>query len=1054
MSLYLTPAALGYLTQLILGTLIGGYLVARAWQPDRTRHIVLLASFFVAFTSFIASLFLEAALLPTPRLRAVFVQNALLGTALILLLQFAYHFPALPAPLRREARLALVLSVLYTLWEAGYAIFRFARLETGVVLYRPPWSDYALLLLLVWVPVAFIRQITARADDGGSLWARWGASILHPATGEARAARTFALIFLFVTGMSLLNILRNVYLVTVALANMGLSVGMLAAMFAFAVAYLNYLPEATSFMVKLAGVTLTALLAGLAAVGWVISGPYETQFQPDLPAPRTLRFTPNDVGGYDVAEVPFTFERDLGDDLHLGEEASRACSPPLDFSFPFFGRATSQVYVCNDGTLGVGQAVPYRAYQYRYGGGVPLIIALLTDLYPQIGPGGVFAHQQPDRLVVTWDRVRGFYQQDAEFTFQLVLHPDGVFEITHASLPDRLAFHADDTPGASLWAVGALPGGLDAPPRAVSLTALPLQSGPEGVVQDFHLAFRQHMNTLLLPLTRLILIASVLIVIVFPLLFRHTLTTPLRALLRGVQRLEAGDYAANVPTRYADEIGFLAQAFNRLAAELGDLVHNLEVRVAARTEALDATNAQLRAEIAGREQAQETIIQQQRDVAAFEEREHLIRELHDGLGQAIGYINVQAQATRDLLAEGKVEAAQANLADLAQAAQEAYADIRSHILGLSTRETTSPHLFATLRDYVQQFGERHAIATSLSLPDDAPTSLFAPAVEEQLLRIIQEALTNVHKHAQASRVEVLFSRVGDKAQFIISDDGIGFQVAQNDRGGPGGSKDAPSGLPMMRERARQIGGQLEVRSAPGQGTRVVLILPCPLAAAAGEDAVKRARLLLVDDHHLFLEGLRDLLLMRGMTVVGLAHDGLEALEKARALHPDVIVMDLIMPRCDGLEATRAIKAELPDVRILVLTAAEEEERLIEAIRSGASGYLLKKLDADQFCDLLADFLRGEFALAPGMAERLLAEFARLTPTAPSRPDERQPAPLTARQWEILRMVAEGRTYKEIGQALYLSEQAIKYHMAQILERLHVENRAQAIAYLHRTGRHQ
>jgi len=136
------------------------------------------------------------------------------------------------------------------------------------------------------------------------------------------------------------------------------------------------------------------------------------------------------------------------------------------------------------------------------------------------------------------------------------------------------------------------------------------------------------------------------------------------------------------------------------------------------------------------------------------------------------------------------------------------------------------------------------------------------------------------------------------------------------------------------------------------------------------------KILLVDDHPLFREGLQNLLSAHGIEVLGTADDGLEALEKARALRPDVILMDVQMPRCDGLAATRLIKAEMPDVKIVMLTVSEEDEDLFEAIKSGASGYLVKSLDADRFFQLLAGLERGEAPLSPGLAARILEEFAR------------------------------------------------------------------------------
>jgi signal transduction histidine kinase/DNA-binding NarL/FixJ family response regulator len=1059
LQLYLTPVAIGYLTQLVLVTLISGYLLLLLRRSRHVPHIAWLARFFIAFGGFIATLFLEAVLPPTFRLYAVYVQNTCLGMALICLLRFAYKFPKLLPARRREARLALLVSVIYTLWEGGFAAFRFFQLCAGVIEYRPNWSDYALLLLFLWIPTAFLRQIGALrdGDDDSGLWARYVVPLLHPTSRAVRTLRTFALIFLLVAGLNLFNILRAVYLLTVALANLGISLGILIALFAFVLAYLNYRAETTSFMVKLAGVTLTAMLAIMGVVGWVISPAYIAHHEPGLNPKRALRFTPNARGGYDVVEIPYAFESDLGHDLQLDDGLRRGCSEALDFAFPFYGQDYWQVYVCNDGAVSLGRALPYRAFQYRYGAGTPLLLPLLMDLDPTISPGGVFVRQEAGRLILTWNRLRGFRQPEAEFTFQAILYADGAFDFAYADLPESLAFRPNDDPGASLWAVGALPGHLTGPgPQTTVLSGsnLPLQSGPEGVVQDHHLEFRQYLHALLAPLAGLILAASLFILVGFPIMFYVSLASPLNALLRGVRLIEAGDYTGGVPVQFHDEIGFLTAAFNTLAAQLGDLIHNLEARVAARTEELDRANAQLRAEIVEREQAQATVVEQQRTLAAFEERERLGRELHDGLGQVLGYINVQAQAAERLLDQGQAEAVQASLHQLAQAAREAHADVRGHILGLRAADGGAEaakmrqDLGAVLGAYAQQFQARYGVATQLWLPEDLPTPLFAPGVEEQALRIVQEAMTNAGRHAQADKVEVIFSLVGDLVQIMVTDDGVGFDASRHVGTSaphtPGSA--LHFGLEIMRERAERVGGMLETRSAPGQGTRISATLPrfLPTAEEIDDDGTLRdLRLLLADDHPLFLDGLRNLLVARGLTVAGTARDGREVLEKTRILHPDVVVMDLNMPHGGGLEATRAIKAEFPEIKIVVLTVSEDETSLFEAIKSGASGYLLKSLEANQFCRLLIGLMCGDAPLAPGLGERILAEFARSA--APGKPVVEEA--LTPRQLEVLGLVAQGLTYKEVGETLSLSEKTIKYHMGNILEILNVENRTQAIAYL-------
>ncbi len=143
------------------------------------------------------------------------------------------------------------------------------------------------------------------------------------------------------------------------------------------------------------------------------------------------------------------------------------------------------------------------------------------------------------------------------------------------------------------------------------------------------------------------------------------------------------------------------------------------------------------------------------------------------------------------------------------------------------------------------------------------------------------------------------------------------------------------------------------------------------------------RVLLVDDHSLFLEGLRNLLTARGVDVVGTARDGLDALEKARALRPEVILMDIQMPRCDGLSATRLIKAEMPEIKIVMLTMLATDQSLFEAIKSGAAGYLLKTLEAEHFFELLLGLAQGEAPLSPGIAARVLSEFARQADGSPA-----------------------------------------------------------------------
>lgn len=200
------------------------------------------------------------------------------------------------------------------------------------------------------------------------------------------------------------------------------------------------------------------------------------------------------------------------------------------------------------------------------------------------------------------------------------------------------------------------------------------------------------------------------------------------------------------------------------------------------------------------------------------------------------------------------------------------------------------------------------------------------------------------------------------------------------------------------------------------------------------------RILLADDHALFRDGVRSLLAARGVDVVGEAADGQEAVAAALALRPDVVLMDITMPKMDGLAATRLIKAAAPEIKIIMLTVSDADRTVFESIKCGAVGYLLKNLQADEFFDLLSGVERGEAPITRTMAARMLEEFSRGSTRAP-RGDE-----LSERENQVLRAVSGGATNREIAAALHISENTVKFHMKNILDKLHLRSRAEVVAY--------
>ncbi|MFP4345746.1 MAG: response regulator [Anaerolineales bacterium] len=205
----------------------------------------------------------------------------------------------------------------------------------------------------------------------------------------------------------------------------------------------------------------------------------------------------------------------------------------------------------------------------------------------------------------------------------------------------------------------------------------------------------------------------------------------------------------------------------------------------------------------------------------------------------------------------------------------------------------------------------------------------------------------------------------------------------------------------------------------------------------------RIRILLVDDQQLFREGLRTLLsVQRDFEVVGEAENGEEALRLAQSLHPDVVLMDLRMPLMDGVAATRRLGEVEPEARVIVLTTFDDDEYVFDGLRAGALGYLLKDAPSEKLFEALRAAARGESFLQPSVASKVVAEFTRLARQAPPR-EETLVEPLSEREVEVLRLVAQGMTNREIAGRLFIAEGTVKNHLTNILSKLNVRDRTQA-----------
>jgi len=206
------------------------------------------------------------------------------------------------------------------------------------------------------------------------------------------------------------------------------------------------------------------------------------------------------------------------------------------------------------------------------------------------------------------------------------------------------------------------------------------------------------------------------------------------------------------------------------------------------------------------------------------------------------------------------------------------------------------------------------------------------------------------------------------------------------------------------------------------------------------------RVLVIDDHALFRRGLTLVLeAEEGIEVVGEGEDGEEAIQKAEELAPDVVLMDVRMPKVGGIEATRRIAEAQPATKILMLTVSDEEADLYEAIKAGATGYLLKEISIEEVADAVRAVVQGQTLISPSMASKLIQEFTSLARRSEQRQDV--PAPrLTERELEVLKLVAQGMSNRDIAQVLFISENTVKNHVRNILEKLHLHSRMEAVMY--------
>lgn len=491
------------------------------------------------------------------------------------------------------------------------------------------------------------------------------------------------------------------------------------------------------------------------------------------------------------------------------------------------------------------------------------------------------------------------------------------------------------------------------------------------------------------------------------------------------------------------------------------------------------------------------LVERARELAASEERNRLAREIHDSLAQSLIAVSMELDSIqqRAVVDPTRVAGLIGHARDLAHRAVE---EARHAIWRLRPASLERQSLPEALAEEVASLEQGGAVEQSECTVQGDPRPL-SPEVEAAVFRIAQEALSNVRKHARARRARVVLAYGERWVRLLVEDDGRGFETTARSANGyeafprsaggyeavadssssdgraaeviarsssadslthepaahsPSAEGHGPEsvarpalgiasadrgrggfGLVGIRQRAALIGADVEIDSSPGWGTRVRLYVPnAPIARVT--DPTTLVRVLLADDHALVRQGVRRLVdAMPGVSLVAEVENGSDAITRTLELAPDVVLMDVNMPGLDGLEAIRRIHAELLSVGVVVLSTTAPDDVVLEAVRAGAKGYLLKDVGVDELRLAIQTVAAGGSYFAPAVAAKLAGGVHRGGSAA-----ER----LTPRELAVLRRLATGAPNKEIAAALSISENTVESHLRSIYGKLEVRSRTEAL----------